>query len=67
MKPCIKRFHLAIRARQHFFSKVWLGVGSKRIAVRFLNSLLVNLGVSEFVIAVGANQQPFTHLSTDAN
>jgi hypothetical protein len=60
-------FHLAIRARQHFFSKVWLGVGSKRITVRFFNSLLVNLGVSEFVIAARANQQPFSHLSTDAD
>jgi hypothetical protein len=56
-----------MRARQHFFSKVWLDVGSKRIAVRFFNSLLVNLGVSEFVIAVRANQQPFSHLSTNAD
>jgi hypothetical protein len=31
------------------------------MAVGFLNSLVVNLGVSEFVIAVGANQQPFGH------
>jgi hypothetical protein len=55
MKPTIKKFHLAKRARQTLFRNVWLGVSSVGMAVGFLNSLVINLGVNEFVIAVGAN------------
>jgi hypothetical protein len=61
VKPSAAGLHLAMRAGQFFDRKVGFGHRLARVAIDFSDSLVVDLGVGEPVIAVGANQQPSGH------